>query len=108
MFVLVDLTGPQPTVTLEEPADCARFHVQATGPRDPSRLATALAQSGAGRLRGDDAFVLVDALRSMAKGRVDDEWHADFARMLDYAGSRGWLDDGGGAIQAHVEWDMPA
>ncbi len=104
MFVLVDLTGPRPAVTLEEPADCTRFHVQANGARDPSLLATALSAAGAGRMKGEDALVSIDAVRAMASGRVGDGWAADFAKMLDYARGKGWLDDAGDAIQAHVEW----
>ena len=95
-------------VTLEEPADCTRFHVQAAGPRDEAGLAAALARSGAGRMQGDDAFIVIDAVRSMAKSQVDEGWYTDFAQMLDYAAGKGWRDAGGGAIQAHVEWETPA
>ena len=28
----------------------------------------------------------------------------DFAAMLDYARSKGWLSDDGASIRAHVEW----
>ncbi|MBV8950692.1 MAG: hypothetical protein JOZ99_07445 [Actinobacteria bacterium] len=108
MFVLADLAASPPTLTLEEPADCSRFHVRAHGPHEPALLAAALAQQGTGRMDGDDAFIAADAVRMMAKGRVDDEWYADFAGMLEYAGSKGWLDHGGGAIRAHVEWQSPA
>jgi hypothetical protein len=43
----------------------------------------------------------------MAAGRVGAAWQTDFDRMLDYARTKGWLDDAGDAIQAHVEWHSP-
>ena len=50
------------------------------------------------------AVVLVEAVRRMAKGRVGEDWPADFDAMLAYAGSKGWLTDDGVGIQAHCEW----
>jgi hypothetical protein len=47
-------------------------------------------------------------VRAMAGGRVGEGWADGFDRMLDYARGKGWLDDAGDAIQAHVEWDAPA
>lgn len=105
MFVLVDLAAAPPVVTLEEPDDCARFHLQIAGGRDPATLASTLRDAGTGRLVGDDAFIRVDALCALAAGRVGEGWQVDFDRMLDYARTKGWFDDAGDAIQAHIEWD---
>jgi hypothetical protein len=107
VFVLVDLAATHPAVTLAQPDDCTRFHLQVTGARDPALLASTLAEAGAGRLVGDDAFVRVDAVRALAAGRVDAAWQTDFDGMLDYARTKGWVDDAGEAIQAHVEWQSP-
>jgi hypothetical protein len=107
VFVLVDLAATHPAVTLAQPDDCTRFHLQVTGARDPALLASTLAEAGAGRLVGDDAFVRVDAVRAMAAGRVGAAWQTDFDGMLDYARTKGWVDDAGEAIQAHVEWQSP-
>jgi hypothetical protein len=41
----------------------------------------------------------------MARGRVGDDWTARFDAMLDYARTKGWIDDTNNAIQAHVEYD---
>ncbi|WP_130291492.1 hypothetical protein [Pseudonocardia sediminis] len=50
---------------------------------------------------------LVEAVRRMAKGRVGEDWPADFDAMLAYAGSKGWLTDDRVGIQAHCEWHLP-
>lgn len=102
MIVSVDLASS--FVALEQPSDCARFHVTATGTGGVARLGEVLAANAVGRIDGDDAFIDVEAVRLLAAGRVDDTWEADFAAMLDYARTKGWLDATGPAIQAHVEW----
>ena len=99
----VDLTANPATVVLDEPEDCTRFHVLATG-GDDGHLAAALEHAHAGRLADHDtAYISLDALRKMAAGRVSDSWESDLAAMLAFAEAKGWLADGGAMIQAHVE-----
>jgi hypothetical protein len=35
---------------------------------------------------------------------VREDWEANFERMLTFAGERGWVDQGGTHVRAHVEW----
>jgi len=51
----------------------------------------------------DTAWIQADAVRRLAGDAVTPEWESGFAAMLDYAKTKGWLDDAGD-IQAHVEW----
>jgi hypothetical protein len=116
MFVQVDLCSTPPVVSLEEPTDTRQFHLAIVGSSGASSGAISVASSdlglvygalvdaAAGRLEGDDAWISVDAVRRMASGRVGPEWDGDFASMLDYAATKGWLDEAGHAIKAHVEW----
>jgi len=104
MFVQVDLAVMPPVVTLEEPDDVKRFHLEVAGGFDGAMVYGALVDAAAGRLEGDDAWIAVDAVRRMASGRVGPTWDDDFAGMLEFARSKGWLDDSGHAIKAHVEW----
>jgi hypothetical protein len=102
--VVVDMKAEPPTVVLEEPADCGRFHVAVRGSADALALDEALRAQGVGSVDGDgEALVRVDAVRRLAAGAVDDTWEPAFAAMLDYAGSKGWLSDDGASIRAHVE-----
>jgi hypothetical protein len=113
VYVQVDLGQHPPVVSLEEPEDCKRFHVAVVGGADGGgndvrMVFGALVDAAAGRLEGDEAFVTVDAVRRLAAGRVGPSWDADFAAMLDFARTKGWLDERGVAIRAHVEWpDTP-
>jgi hypothetical protein len=103
VIIDVDLSGGTPSVELVEPEDCKRFHVAVRG-GDGETLASALQSEGVGRLLpSGEAMIDTAAVRRMAAGRVPQGWDDDFAAMLQYAGSKGWLDETGDSIQAHVE-----
>jgi hypothetical protein len=103
MYVKVNPGVSPPTVTLEEPEDCKRFHVALAG-GDIAGLGEALGTSGAGTMRSpDEAMIDVAWVRDQAAGRVPEGWEEDFAGMLGYARGKGWLDESGDKIQAHVE-----
>jgi len=104
LFVKIDLEPYPPVVTLEEPDDTLQFHVSVIGGTEWGLVFGALVDAAAGRLEGEEAFITVDAVRRMADERVGPTWDDDFAAMLDYARTKGWLDDAGIAIKAHIEW----
>lgn len=104
MYVRVDVGVQPPVVTLEEPDDCTRFHLAVAGGRDLARVFGALVDAAAGRLEADHALVTIDAVRRMAAGRVGDDWGERFDGMLGYAKGKGWIDETGNAIQAHIEY----
>ena len=104
MFVQVDVRPERPVVTLEEPDDCAKFQLTVVGGRDLARVFGALVDAAAGRLEADHAYITIDAVRRLAAGRVADDWGERFDGMLGYAKSKGWIDDTGNLIQAHIEY----
>ena len=104
MYLQVDLREQPPVVSLEEPDDVTRFHVEVVGGADRGLVFGALVDAAAGRLEGDDAYVAVDGVRRLAAGRVGPGWNDAFAGMLEHARTKGWLDEAGNAIKAHVEW----
>jgi hypothetical protein len=108
MVIVVDLQQGDPApVSLKDPGDCGRFHVEVIGPRDDAALAHALVDADVGRVADEHVFVDIGAVRRMAAGWVGESWAADFEKMLAYARSKGWVDESGNAIQAHVEWMDP-
>lgn len=84
-------------VTLAEPEDFGRFHVESRGTGD---LAAALAPHGT--VEGEHAWIRLDAVERLA-GEVDDGWRRGFREMTAYAREHGFLSEGGTAIRAHVE-----
>ncbi|HEV7535304.1 MAG TPA: hypothetical protein VGP90_06690 [Acidimicrobiia bacterium] len=104
MIIDVDLGGASASVELVEPENCKRFHLAARG-GDPASLAAALEAAGVGRLLpSGEAMIETSAVRRLAAGRVAEGWDDEFAGMLKYAESKGWLDESGTSIQGHVEW----
>jgi hypothetical protein len=91
-------------VTLDDPADCTRFHAVHDG---PVALDAALRAAGAGYADGAGAMIDVDWLRGQARGRVGATWQADCAAMLDYVATKGWLSPDRGHVRAHVEQLLP-
>ncbi|HET9770699.1 MAG TPA: hypothetical protein VFS16_07410 [Acidimicrobiia bacterium] len=104
MIIEVDLTGEAPAVSLAEPQDCKRFHVAVRG-GEAGSLDAALSAADVGRLLpSGEAMIDTAAVRRLASGRVPESWDDEFQQMLTYAGTKGWLNEDGTAIQAHVEW----
>jgi hypothetical protein len=104
VIIVIDLAGGNASIELVNLEDCKQFHVAAQG-GSPEALAAALSAAGVGRLLpSGDAMIETQAIRRMAGGKVPATWDDDFAAMLEYANSKGWLGNNGEAIQAHVEW----
>jgi hypothetical protein len=88
-------------VELVDAEDCKRFHVEV---RDGSDLAAALEADRAGTLDddGEHAHIAIGWVRQHAVG-TGPAWEQDFAGMLDFARTKGWVDEGSSSILAHVE-----
>lgn len=83
VYVEISLTTVPPTVELKEPEDFKAFKVVVREAEhawvSPERVAELAADAGASQT-----------------------WGAEFAAMVDFARSKGWVRDDG-AIRAHVE-----
>ena len=113
MEIVVDLDAS--TAELVVPDDFAHFAVRVapaaagvasagSGGEDTDRLAAVVASTGVGTVGGTgDVFVRPEAVRALAAAAAGEVWGAGFAKMCEYAVSKGWVDDAG-RIQAHVEW----
>lgn len=89
------------SVELVDPLDVTAFHVVC--PLGVS-LEVRLRETGLGELLPDgDVFVPVDTIRRYASGNVGVGWERDLAGMVAYAVRKGWADEAGARIRAHVE-----
>lgn len=101
--MFVRISGPGATPELVEPDDCKKFHV-ASGLSGASNPEVAAALGGwADGATDDHVWIRVDAVRAAAAGRVPQGWDGEFDGMLAYARSKGWMNEAGDAIAAHVE-----
>jgi hypothetical protein len=103
MYIEVRGEGSRARVVLSEPDDCKKFKVVVDGSVAVEALSAALA--GIGRTAGREAvWVQPEAIRRLAAGRVDGTWDAAFSRMVEFARTKGWVDETTGEIRAHCEW----
>lgn len=101
--MFVRLSGPGGQAELVEPEDCKRFHVEyGVAGATPAQVADALGGFAAGAT-ADHVWIRVDAVRAAASGRVGAGWDGEFDAMMGYARSKGWVNEAGDAIAAHVE-----
>ena len=100
MIVEIDLRAEGAQARLVEADDFKAFKVvlRGGGPSVADRLATV----GVARL-DEHAWIRIDALRGLAGAAATPEWEESLGGMLEFARSRGWVDDEVGAIRAHVE-----
>lgn len=102
MHVTVDAAG---AVTLDEPGDFTAFDLRVFGGSRDTAL-EALGDDGSEAPEDDHVFVAVDRVRSLARialgDGVDFAWESGFTGMLEYAGSKGWMNDDGSCIKAHL------
>jgi hypothetical protein len=97
---LMQLTLDTSSARLVDPDDHSGFAVVIESEGEPAPAA--LAAGGVVGL-GDHAWVRTDALRRLAGPAATIEWERSFVAMLDYARTRGWVDDELGAVRGHVE-----
>lgn len=86
-------------VHMDDPSDFKGFKVVVKEGEDPSAIEAvgSLADDGA-------AWIAVDAVRNLAGAAATvPGWEDDFAAMLAYARTKGWLNEAGTAIRAHIE-----
>ena len=97
--MIVRVTGGADAM-VEEPDVLTRFHVE-TDVTDPGALSQALAELGT--VEDDHAWISIDALRRAVEGQVSADWAEKFDGMCAYARSKGWVDDAGTSLRAHIE-----
>ena len=100
MIVEIEVHADGAEARLAEPDDFKGFKVVLRDNR--ASLAERVASVGVARL-DEHAWIRVDALRELAGAAATPEWEASLAGMLEYARSKGWVDDDLDAIRAHVE-----
>jgi hypothetical protein len=93
------------SVDLIDPENLTAFHVECPADLPPAALAATARRTGLGEvLPGDDHVLIeVDAVRRLAAGRVGPAWETEFTGMLAYAARKGWVDESGTKVRAHVE-----
>ena len=88
------------SVTMREPDVFTGFHVETPEGADLAAVSVVLGTPPCDQ--PDHVWVRVAHLAELA-GEPAPEWHESLAGMLGYAQSKGWMNDDGDLIMAHVE-----
>lgn len=90
---------------LVDPQDVTGFYATCPSTLGHDDLSASIHRADLGELLPDDSHLMVptDTIRRMAAGRVGPSWPDDFRKMIEYAASKGWTDDDGTRVRAHVE-----
>ncbi len=108
MIVNVDLATS--SISLAEADDVGGFKVSAAGQppdgsADDAAVGALLAEAGGGRAaqEPDHVWVAIDTVRLLAADQVGEDWAERFDAMVAYAATKGWLDEAGTHIKAHID-----
>lgn len=98
VIIRVDAAGD---VQVDEHDVFTDFHVETRAGFTTEDLAAIMGE-GTGT-DGDYLWIAEAAIRHWLSGRTDDTWDEGFSGMFDYARSKGWTDEAGTHLRAHVE-----
>lgn len=106
MFVHISGTVSEPRLQVHDAGNLKALHVLAPESWTERQIAGAL-RSGewGGPVEDGHAWLDVAALRLRAGVDVEPEWHEQFDAMIDYARGKGWCDETGTHVRAHLEYD---
>jgi hypothetical protein len=102
MYLSIEGESPRPRFTVVEPEDYTRLHVSAPGVSHDV-VGELLHRNGIGRTAPDPRVWLdIAALKALAAAGDDVERTRRFDEMIAFARSKGWVDDTGSYVQAHL------
>jgi hypothetical protein len=92
-------------VDLEQPEVVTDLYASYWERLGPDTIRKVLAEHDAGELLPDLNHVMIPVatLRRLAAGRVPEGWESDLEGMLAHAREKGWLNEAGDAVRAHLE-----
>lgn len=97
MIVVVD--GATGSVRMDEPESLRGLSVEL---RDCGATRAAALLAGLGQLDGDHVWLDIAGLRALSPLAEDPEWVTGFDGVIAYAETKGWIDDTGSRVRAHV------
>jgi hypothetical protein len=105
--MLIRVVPGQQRAEVQQAGDLKRFSVVVVGDASEEELERALAPLARLESRAN-AWVSIARLRA-ACGRDDDAaWSRAFDEMVGFAASRGWVDETGTALRAHMVYQPAA
>ena len=101
MIIRVSEAG---AVAIEDHDLFTGFHVDAPVGHTAEDIAAVLGEGTSADDR-HHVWIAADAVRHWVADLATEEWEEGFTAMVDYARGRGWMDESGTHIRAHLEHD---
>jgi hypothetical protein len=104
MYLSVEGPVEDPRICVGRPGDCRSLYVTSNG-IGYDAVAEILESSGIGKRNAEpDLWIEIAALEKLAQ--LDrPTWAEDFDAMIAFAATRGWIDDNGELVAAHLVVD---
>ena len=95
-------------VKLLKPNDFKEFCIQCSDFRSAIEVCEILESVQEGNKVIDEKHLWLcnELVRELAPGANYENWEKGFTEMIDYATSKGWTENNGTLIRAHIEWAM--
>ncbi len=90
---------------LDDPNNFRAFSIVVPTHVPADELGSFVHRSGVGELDagGRNVHVQLGVIRRLAAGRTAPDWDTGFDAMIAYARTKGWVDDAGNTVRAHLE-----
>tara|TARA_B110000014_G_C20086142_1_gene568091 strand:- start:355 stop:660 length:306 start_codon:yes stop_codon:yes gene_type:complete len=101
MFILINPESK--TASVEEPDIFTAFHIESPV-SDEGYVASVLGNDA--KAAGDShVWVSIEWISQNVSGSVLSDWSEQFSGMVQYASGKGWVNDSGTHLKAHIKTD---
>ncbi len=101
--MFISINPETTTASVEEPEVLTEFHVQSLV-HDEEYVASTIGD-GAEPAGEAHVWISTDWISQNVAGSVPRDWEEEFSGMVQYAAGKGWVNDAGTHLKAHIKVD---
>ena len=101
--MFISINSETKTASIEKPEVLTEFHVQSSVD-DESYVASTIG-NGSEPAGESHVWISIEWIAQNVVGSVPREWEEQFSDMVEYAAGKGWVNDAGTHLKAHIQVD---